>query len=304
MIPEKKIDFFIVGAARCGTTSLYNYLKSNEQIFLPNVKETNFFSEVSSHRREDYELPKEDEFYHTKIIKSVEVYNALYKKAEKDQIKGDISPSYLWDLDAARRIYNYNPKAKVIISLRHPVDRAFSHYIMNYYTGSDKTETFSEAIKATKNLKWSSCNQYLEMGLYYKQVKAYFDLFKREQIKVLVYEDWITNTEEELKKVFEFLDLETTAKVVPKNVETNKIKPIRNLTLLNFLRQNSIRRVLKLFLSDRTIEKVKSNVFYADKEIEALDNELKNNLSKSFSKDVKELSELTQIDFIDKWKLN
>ena len=72
------IDFFLIGAARCGTTTLYNYLNNCDDIFLPSVKEPNFFSDVDSPKKEDYKLPVSGEKHHAKIINDVNVYNMLY----------------------------------------------------------------------------------------------------------------------------------------------------------------------------------------------------------------------------------
>jgi len=297
---KNKIDFFLVGAARCGTTSLYNYLNNCEDVFLPKVKEPNFFSEVDSPKSEDFELPKPDKIYHSKIINSKEVYDSLYENSNENQIKGDTSPSYLWDTNTAQKLYNHNPDAKIIISLRHPVDRAYSHYIMNYYTGVDTNKTFQDAIKAPKNASWGSCNYYLEMGNYYHQVKTYYDVFPKEQIKILVYEDW-TNNLNELSELFKFLNIRITDSVFTRNVERNKIKPVKKIFLLNFLRQNEIKRVFKKILKQEHIDQLKSYFFIDNKEIEKLDQKLRIELSKEFIETTKKLSELTQIDFKQKW---
>ena len=115
------IDFFLIGAARCGTTTLYNYLNNCDDIFLPSVKEPNFFSDVDSPKKEDYKLPVSGEKHHAKIINDVNVYNMLYADALQTQLKGDTSPSYVWDTNVAKKLFTHNPEAKIIISLRHPL---------------------------------------------------------------------------------------------------------------------------------------------------------------------------------------
>ena len=118
------IDFFLVGAARCGTTTLYNYLNNSNDVFLPRVKEPNFFSEVDSPKTEDFKPPVPGIKYHAKIINDVNVYNELYTEASNTQLKGDTSPSYIWDTNVAKRIFKHNPKAKLIISLSRKTDVA------------------------------------------------------------------------------------------------------------------------------------------------------------------------------------
>ncbi|MFK7781776.1 sulfotransferase domain-containing protein [Psychroserpens sp.] len=297
------IDFFLVGAARCGTTSLYNYLNNSDDVFLPNVKEPNFFSDVDSPNTEDYKLPKLGEKYHTKIIKDINVYNALYANAHKNQLKGDTSPSYIWDTKVAEKLFEHNPNAKILISLRHPVDRAYSHYIMNYYTGSDRNHSFEDALSATKNHIWGSCNQYLEMGMYYNQVKAYFDIFPKQQIKIMVYENWTENLEDEIKNMFDFLGINASDSVFNKSIESNKIQPVKNLFLLNLLRQNKIKETVKSVINQDKIDKLKSYFFSDSKEIKKISPEFRRKLSFSFKKDIDKLTALTEIDFEQKWKV-
>ena len=285
------IDFFLIGAARCGTTTLYNYLNNCDDIFLPSVKEPNFFSDVDSPKTEDYKLPVPGEKHHAKIINDVNVYNMLYAYALETQLKGDTSPSYVWDTNVAKKLFTHNPEAKIIISLRHPIDRAYSHYIMNHYTGVDNENTFEEALKAPINSIWGSCNQYLEMGLYYNQVKAYFDVFPKEQIKILIYEDWINNLELEIKGLFEFLGLAAVDSIFDKTVESNKIQLVKKKALLNFLRQNKIKALIKNLISQKRVNTLKAYFFNDNsKEIEKIKPDLRQELILKFKEDIKNLN--------------
>lgn len=303
MNTKNTIDFFIVGAARCGTTTLYNHLRSQKNIFLPNVKEPNYFSDAESLKKEDYKLPEPNIDYHAKIIKSEEVYNALFFNAKKGQLKGDTSPSYIWDKKTAQKIYKHNPKAKIIISLRNPVDRAYSHYIMNYYTGVDKNKTFVDALKSKKNDVWGNCNQYLDMSTYYEQVKVYFDIFPKNQIKILIYEDWVKNLNDTINGILEFLQVENLDSIPNKEeLDTNKIKRIKKLWLLNILRNNGIKAAIKRVISQEQIDSLKNLFFNDDSEIKKLDGELKSSLLLNFKNDIKLLSKLTNIDFEKKWE--
>ncbi|OUS02407.1 hypothetical protein A9Q86_03950 [Flavobacteriales bacterium 33_180_T64] len=270
-------------------------------IFLPKVKEPNYFSEVDSPKSEDFEQPKLDETYHSKIINSKEIYDSLYQNANDNQLKGDTSPSYLWDKNTAKKLFNHNPKAKIIISLRHPIDRAYSHYIMNYYTGVDKSKTFIEALNSKKNEMWGSCNQYKEMSRYFEQVKEYYTVFPKDQIKIIVYEDWTKNIQNEIIEIFKFLNLNTNDEIEINQVNSNKIKPLKKVALLNILRQNKIKSMIKKVLNQDRVDTLKSFFFNDDKEIEKLDSISRDELSQEFKKEIKMLSDLTQIDFITKW---
>ncbi|MBL4663061.1 MAG: sulfotransferase [Flavobacteriaceae bacterium] len=199
------IDFFVIGVARGGTTSLYNYLQQHPDIFLPEVKECNYFSEVESLDKEVYLKPDAGKEYHMKIIQSSDVYDELYEEAKEKQMKGEVSPSYLWDETTAQRIYDYNKGAKFIVTLRNPIERAHSHYLMHYHTGYDKAASFEKSLESERNSIWGGGNMYLEMGLYHSQLKAYFDLFNKDQIKIVITEEWTRNSCESMEDIFDFL---------------------------------------------------------------------------------------------------
>lgn len=110
---QLKVDFFVIGAARSGTTSLYNYLKQHPMVFLPNIKELNFFSEVTSNDPEEYEPPHRGRHYHTKIIQALDTYQGLFEAAESKQLKGTL----------ARRICG-NPKPPTVFGSTTPMPKS------------------------------------------------------------------------------------------------------------------------------------------------------------------------------------
>ncbi|NNF82077.1 MAG: sulfotransferase [Flavobacteriaceae bacterium] len=300
MTGTNSIDFFLVGAARCGTTSLYENLNLHPQIFLPPVKEPNYFSDVESPRFDDYEPPEDGKPYHTKIINSSEVYDGLYKGALPNQLKGDTSPSYLWDLNSAKRIFEHNPKARILISLRNPAQRAFSHYIMNYFTGSDESSSFEKALKAPENPMWGGCNLYLDMSRYYHQVKEYYDLFPKEQIMIILYEDYISDIEGEMERIYKFLGIDHSDLMIETD-RKNEIKTIKNLKLLNLFRKNWLRKPLSRLISQERIEAIKRRFFESDKPKDSLSKEMEHELMKEFQDDVLQLSNLIGLDLNKKW---
>lgn len=297
------VDFFVVGAARSGTTSIYRYLSLHPQIYLPNVKECNFFSRVESMDFEAYEPLEAGKQYHMKIIKSEDAYISLFKNAPSEVLKGEVSPSYLWDKNTAVRIYDHNPDAKIIISLRNPIHRAFSHYLMHLNTGYEKQKSFEKAIKANKVEIWGGGNLYLEMGMYYEQVKAYLEIFPTENIRILIYEDWIQNVEKCFKEVFEFLGVDTKEDI-SFGIKFNETVFLKNGTVLGFLRKKKIKKGLKKILSDEFIEKIKKNLFSDNtNKKEELKDEFYKELVSYYQSDISKLDELINLSLIEKWQL-
>ena len=297
---EVKIDFFIIGAARCGTTSLYHYLKQHPQVFLPNIKELNHFSKVESLDKEDYKLPKDETLHHTKIVKDVEAYNALFNKAESGQLKGDISPSYLWKKETARRIYEHNPEAKIIVSLRNPVHRAFSHYLMNVAVGYESLEGFEAALKADKNEIWGGGNLYLEWSSYFEGLKEFMNYFGRENVLILLFEDWIKDKPAMLTKLFSFLEIDIEVSIDLEE-QFNQKKVYKHLKILNFFRNPKFKRPLKKLLPKALIGSLKELLFKPQDIEEQLSPELSESLHASFYGEVEHLQELTQLPLLKKW---
>lgn len=300
MSKGSKIDFFVIGAARCGTTSLYHYLKQHPDIFLPDIKELNHFSQVESLEPGDYEPPKEGVEYHTKILKDFDNYWEQFQKAKAHQKKGDISPSYLWKPKSAQRIYNYNPKAKIIVTLRNPIHRAFSHYLMNVAVGYETHESFKDALEGEKKTIWGGGNLYLEWSSYYEGLKAFIDYFGRENILLLVFEDWIKNKEGMLSELFTFLEVSTE---VPIDLEEqfNQKKGYKHLKTLNFFRNPNLKQPLKKLIPQQWIDTLKDFLFQPKEIEETLSPEMQTRLQKEFQEEVRKLDELTGIPLSEKW---
>jgi len=197
-------NFFIVGAVKCGTTSLWAHLKKHPQVFLPDMKEPHFFLGPQP--------PPQlgDEIVDQHCAGDEEAYHRLYEGAAGFPAIGDASPSYLWEKDAPRRIHDICPDAKIIIILRDPVVRAHSRYLMNLELGTESL-SFREALKrdaARERKLWWTARLYVEVGLYYEQVLRYFDIFGREQVLVLFFDELTRHPQQALAKVTRHLGID------------------------------------------------------------------------------------------------
>jgi hypothetical protein len=185
--------FFIVGAVKCGTTSLYEHLKKHPQVFLPEVKEPHFFASFQP-------PPVEDLGEHCNG--DIEHYRRLYRGAQGSLAIGDASPSYLWDEAAPRRIYEVCPQARIIIMLRDPVARAHSHFLMD--AARLGNSSFGEAVRqdySNPRKGWWVSHLYVELGLYHDQVRRYLEIFGKEQVYVGLFKDLVENPRALLSKL-------------------------------------------------------------------------------------------------------
>ncbi len=175
-------NFLIVGAASSGTTSLYTYLKQHPEVFLPALKEPHYFAQLR---------PVWEQRYLFTYVTEESEYLALFAKASGYRAIGEASPSYLWCPEAPARIHRAIPGAKIVILLRDPVERAYSHYLMNLREGLQRRPLF-EALQEDFNRRakgWGVSQLYVELGLYAEQVRRYLETFGAAQVRIVMFEE-------------------------------------------------------------------------------------------------------------------
>jgi hypothetical protein len=210
-------DFLIIGAQKCGTSSLYKYLTKHPfiepaQDFIDSSKEVRFFSR---------HYGKGILWYRRHFPSTL--YKKYFKKIYgQELITGEATPSYLFHPHAPRWIYDTIPNVKLIVLLRNPIDRAYSHYQHVFRIGKE-TLAFDAALEAEskrlsgerekmiKNENYRSFNymyySYLTRGIYADQIKVFFNFFKKKQILILNFETFFSNPSVYFKKILEFLQI-------------------------------------------------------------------------------------------------
>lgn len=164
--------FFIVGAAKAGTTSLYAYLKHHPQVVFFDMKEPHFYAGLHPSPSQRHRIPG---------VQDRRDYLALFRKASSSVAIGDASPSYRWSAVAPFRIRDDIPDAKIIVLLRDPVERAFSHYLMDHREGVTDLG-FYDALVTDMNRPdkgWGISQLYVEIGMYASPLERYLDVFPR-----------------------------------------------------------------------------------------------------------------------------
>ena len=206
-------NFLIVGAAKSGTTAVWHYLKQHPEIYMSPTKHTRFFSfdvEQPNFRGPAPTMrgPAGRNQSVPYAITDVDAYHALFDGATNETAIGEASHSYLYQPQAARRIRNYAPDMKLIAVLRNPAERAFSHYRQMVRDGREPVADFAQALaeeEARIRNDWWPDFHYVRTGLYYDQLKRYFDLFERDQLKIYLYEDLNSDPSGLSRDIFRFL---------------------------------------------------------------------------------------------------
>jgi hypothetical protein len=199
-------NFFIVGAANSGTTSLYTWLKQHPEVFLPALKEPHYFAQVR---------PSFEQRYLRTYVTEETAYLKLFRRGAVYRVIGEASPSYLFDAEAPLRIHSVVPQAKIVILLRDPVERAHSHYLMDVREGVQDRD-FYQAVEEDwyrSQKGWGRSHLYVELGLYAKQVDRYLSTFGSQQVLILMFEEMkgaAHNGKSALAKVLRFLDVDVS----------------------------------------------------------------------------------------------
>ena len=306
-LKHKLPNFFVVGAAKAGTTSIYNYIKLHPEVYVSLIKEPNFFStdiDVSKFRKtykKEIELGYE-QFYkygtqaHLTFIRSWEDYYKLFENVKNEKAIGEFSTSYLYSKIAAKNIYNNIENAKIIIVLRNPIERAFSHYIMDLKIGYTNL-SFMEAIKKDMNAKekgWGITSLYLELGEYYEQVKRYLDIFPKESVKIYLFED-LKNTKNLILDLYEFLNVNPDLYFPDVSQKFNRGKIPKSKTLFYFATKigfiNLGRKIMPSYIKNKF-----KKLLFSEKSLPRLTDNEKKFLISYYEKDVKKLSELIERD--------
>ena len=180
----RKPDFFIVGAPRCGTTAMFEYLGQHPEIFAATWKEPHFFGT-------DTIFPRRP---------SLNQYLSHFADAKDEKRIGEASTSYLFSKLAAREIKEFSPSARIIIMLRDPVETMHSVHSMVLYWRNEDIEDFEAALAAEedrkKGLRWPSRPHiinylfYREVVNYTEQVRRYFEVFGCENVRVIIFDDF------------------------------------------------------------------------------------------------------------------
>jgi hypothetical protein len=211
-------NFFIVGAMKCGTTTLWSHLRSHPDIFFPAMKEPIYFL-TKGPRPEHVRVCEE-----MNCVGNTAKYLRLYEGAEEFKVVGDASPQYLWDKNAPARIYEVSPSARIVVMLRDPVVRAHSHYLMYRRLGGERLSSFYDALKADmadRDNRFFFGRHYIEMGLYCEQIKRYFEVFGRDRVFVLLLDELSKQPEESLARVAQHLEISTCSPQMTRTEEVS-----------------------------------------------------------------------------------
>ncbi|UCG78188.1 MAG: sulfotransferase [Nitrospirota bacterium] len=222
-------DFFIVGAPKCGTTAMFEYLGKHPDIYIPKYKETHHFASDL--------IPMDDHF------RSVDNYLKIFQGAQKGDVIGDASVFYLYSKEAAHNINRFNDRAKIIIMIRDPVDMLESYHSQLVFNGDEDIEDLKKALDAEgerkkgnlipKGLRFKERLFYYDISCFSDQINRYFDVFGKERVHVIIYDEFKEQTEMVYARTLEFLEVDPAFRTEFEII--NPCKRVRSRLIREFL---------------------------------------------------------------------
>ena len=279
-----KVDFFFVGYPKSGSTTMYYLLKSHPEIFSPDVKEFNFFN--SDHTEEAKKHLGKNYF---RLVESEQDYFSYFRKGV-DKLKGDFTPINILSKEAPHNIFEYNPYAKIIVSVREPVAFLRSIHFQMYYNLIENEPDFLRALsmeksrRAGKNIPEYCANPsylfYSDFVEYKKHIQHYTDIFGFENVKILLFDDIVENEVNVYQETLRFLCLKDIG-FIPPEPERNPSHALR----FSWLRKIMFKPYIKQWLykstpqyllpvgariSQKIFKKKQEKPFVSNKDIERL----------------------------------
>lgn len=284
-------EFFIVGAPKCGTTAMQEYLRQHPDIFMPDMKEIHHFAD---------DLLKHDDPFLDR-----DRYLSLFAGAHEHQLIGEASVYHLFSRNAARNIKSFCPNAKIIIILRNPVDMLYSRHAQLVYNGAEDILDFEASLAAEekrrngelipKNIRIEKKLLHREVVKFAAQVKRYFDMFGRDKVQVIIYDDLRKDTAKVYQETLGFLNVNDSFRPDFKVINPNK--RVRTRTLQHLLKTPpSLVRIAGKLLLPQSCRNLllnglkKLNTQFVPRQ--PMSPELRRRLQKEFTPEIKNLSEL------------
>ena len=196
-----KPNFFIVGAPKCGTTALYEYLRPHPRIFFSRVKEPHFFAADMG-------------AYPT--VKTLEDYTRLFAESTEEHVRvGEASVHYLRSSVAIRNISEFSPGARIIAMLRNPVDMVYSFHseildwsietVTDFEAAWRLQERRSRGMDLPPGITSPLLVQYADLGRFGTQIQRLLSIFPSGQVKVILYDDFAASPQRVYDEVIDFL---------------------------------------------------------------------------------------------------
>lgn len=300
---KKLPNFLIVGAAKCGTSSLHRYLEQHPEIFMSKVKEPRFItSQVNPFPLNGPGDHKVEAWY----VKKLEDYQKLFEGVENYKAVGESSADTLYFYESSIPVIKqYLGDPKIIIMLRNPVKRAFSAY-QHLVRDLREDLSFEDGLKEESNRirnNWELIYHYTAVSMYHDSVKAFLENFT--SVKIILTEDQEKKPQQSLRDVFKFLEVDPNCDVNTELRYNMSGKPksrwIHKLLFEGNVARKLAQPIVRTFLSAETRTRIAIKIQEKNLTRMTINPETKAKLHGVFEEDIKKLEALLNRD-LSNWR--
>jgi len=305
--------FIIIGAVKSGTTSLYYYLSQHPEIQMSQMNWPRFFHVDGEEpdfnalaAKYGSRLKRESEERFKIMIprwipRNLKDYEALWDDEVEVKVRGEISPTYLYDAAIPWRIHKRLSNIKIIVVLRNPVVRAYSHYIMDVRNGFEEINDFTDALRNEPyeiDDFWWGKRHYIRHGFYIKPLKRFLKEFDNEQFKIFLYDDYKNSPNEMLQKIFHYLGVDPSFRVNMSMRYNVGLIPVNSFFSLLVRLRHPIKRFLLSVVPDRLLLPIRQRIILNQKliEPESMTQEVRQKLMEIFREDILSLQDFLKRD--------
>ncbi|AMW06038.1 sulfotransferase family protein [Gemmatimonas phototrophica] len=253
--------FLVIGAGRAGTTSLHHYLSQHPQIFLPRVKAPSYWYAVGVPDAMASTLP-------ASFVRDAAEYDALFANSSPGHVRGEVSPVYLASTAVAQRVAATLPAIRIVVMLRHPVDRVYARWVARRRDGLEPTATFEALIAQERDqplIRPDAHATYLAGGMVSHVLRSWYDAIPADQRLVLWFDDFARDSAASMRTVCRFLGVDDTVPLDTSRSHNRSGGRIRNPMVravwsASYPLRRSVRPLVPQALRDRVFQLATSQV--------------------------------------------
>lgn len=290
-------NFLMIGAAKSGTTALHEFIRQHPSVYMSPRKELRFFSNITPPPRD-----LSEDFIHPGV-ETLDEYECYFEGVTNQKIIGESSPMYLYTPGTAKRIKEVLPDVKMLAILRNPTDRAYSAYTHALREWKEPAGSFQEALALEQeriNAGWGMLWHYTQAGFYSEQLMRYYRDFDSKQIKVVLYDDLVSDTYALLQTIFNFLEIDPTFEPntsAHPNVSGFPINKKYHWFLYHlFMKRNPMKWLSRLIIPKSIRQQAMVNLRHINLEKRTMPEEIRRQLIQLFCEDIKKLEGLIHRD--------
>jgi len=294
-------NFFIVGAPKCGTTTIASLLADHPEVYVPPAKELKYFGQ---------------DVYPERQIKTLDEYLDNFAGVS-EKLRGEASPWYLYSEEAANEILELSPQAKIIIILRNPIEMVASNHGQNVLNRAEPILDLQEALRA-EPFRWKGQRMprnipkdsryihgflYMHMAHYARHIRCYQAVFGRESVHVIFLEELARNQAGTFAEVCRFLGIGEVSAMPQRRLNTSRGVRSRAITKMIIEPPRQLVAAAKLVMPAHIRRSLLDRIWSANikpGEREPMPGHLRLELAERFADEVSELEKLLDVD-LSKW---